>query len=64
MATNVGTVDRILRVIAGLALIALALGYVPGYQTAWGWLGIIPLATGLLGNCPAYSIFGLNTCGK
>ena len=48
MITNVGTVDRVLRVIAGLALIALALGYIPGYQTAWGWLGLIPLATGLV----------------
>ena len=49
MAANVGTVDRILRVIAGLALIALAVGYVPGYQTAWAWIGVIPLATGLFG---------------
>jgi Protein of unknown function (DUF2892) len=63
MTTNVGTVDRIFRVIAGLALIALALGYVPGYQTAWGWIGIIPVATGLFGSCPVYSLFGLNTCG-
>jgi hypothetical protein len=63
MTTNVGTIDRIFRVIAGLALIALALGYVPGYQTAWGWIGIIPVATGLFGSCPVYSLFGLNTCG-
>jgi Protein of unknown function (DUF2892) len=62
MATNVGTFDRILRVIAGLVLIALALGYVPGYETKWGWIGIIPLVTGLLGTCPVYSMLGLSTC--
>ena len=62
MTINVGTIDRILRVIVGLALIALALGYFPGYQTVWGWIGVIPLATGLIGTCPAYSLFGLNTC--
>jgi hypothetical protein len=64
MMTNVGTIDRILRVIAGLALIAVALGYVPGYQTGWAWIGIIPLVTGLFGTCPVYSLFGLNTCSR
>lgn len=62
MTTNVGTIDRIVRVIAGLILIALALGYVPGYETMWGWIGIIPLVTGLFGTCPVYSVLGLNTC--
>ena len=62
MTINVGTIDRILRVIVGLALIALALGFFSGYQTVWGWIGVIPLATGLVGTCPAYSLFGLNTC--
>ena len=62
MTTNVGTIDRMLRVIAGLVLIALALGYVSGYQTMWGWIGIIPLVTGLFGTCPVYSLLGLNTC--
>lgn len=62
MMTNVGTIDRVLRVIVGLALIAMALGYVPGYETIWGWIGIIPLATGLFGTCPVYSVLGLSTC--
>jgi Protein of unknown function (DUF2892) len=62
MTVNVGTVDRILRVIVGLALIALALGYIPGYQSAWGWVGVVPIITGLFGTCPAYALFGFNTC--
>ncbi len=62
MTVNVGTIDRILRVIGGLALIALALGYIPGYQSVWGWVGIVPLVTGLIGSCPVYTLFGLNTC--
>jgi hypothetical protein len=62
MTTNVGMMDRILRVIAGLALIALALGYFPGYQSAWGWIGVVPLVTGLFGTCPLYSLLGVNTC--
>jgi hypothetical protein len=65
MTTNVGTIDRILRIVVGLALIALALGYVPGYlPQVWGWIGVIPIATALIGWCPAYSILGLSTCGK
>jgi hypothetical protein len=62
MPNNVGMVDRGLRVIAGIALIALALGLFPGYQSVWGWIGVVPLATGLIGTCPAYSILGINTC--
>jgi len=58
---NVGSVDRILRIIVGLALIAL--GCV-GPKTAWGWIGVIPLVTGLLRTCPAYSLIGVNTCAK
>ena len=59
--TNVGNIDRLCRIVLGLILISLVF---VGPQTAWGWLGIIPLATGLLKTCPAYSIFGLNTCKR
>lgn len=59
--TNVGNIDRLFRIVLGLILISLVF---VGPQTAWGWLGIIPLATGLLKTCPAYSIFGLNTCKR
>jgi Protein of unknown function (DUF2892) len=62
MANNVGTIDRIFRVLLGLILIAAALGYVPGYQTVWAWIGIIPLLTGIFGTCPVYSMLGINTC--
>ena len=57
---NVGTVDKVIRIILGLVLIALVF---VGPQTPWGWIGIIPLATGLIGFCPLYSVFGMNTCG-
>ena len=59
--TNVGGIDRVLRIVVGLVLIALVF---VGPQTQWGWLGIIPLATGLLSTCPAYSLLGINTCKK
>ncbi len=59
--TNVGSIDRIVRIVAGLILIALVF---VGPQTNWGWLGIIPLATGFLRTCPAYSLLGVNTCKK
>jgi hypothetical protein len=59
MPRNEGTIDRALRIIAGLVLISLVF---IGPQTAWGWIGIVPLATGLLGFCPAYRLFGINTC--
>lgn len=65
MATNIGTIDRVLRIVVGLALIALALGYLPGFKpNVWGWIGVVPLVTALIGNCPAYSILGISTCGK
>lgn len=59
MIHNVGTVDRVIRILAGLALIAASL---LGYIGAWGWLGVIPLATGLFRFCPGYLPFGLSTC--
>lgn len=59
MKTNVGTFDRLARVILGLALIALTL---TGTIGAWGWIGILPLATAAIGFCPAYTLFGLSTC--
>ncbi|WP_135211221.1 YgaP family membrane protein [Vitreimonas flagellata] len=60
MPTNEGALDRIIRVIAGLAIISLVF---VGPQSPWGWLGLVPLATGLVGFCPAYALFGFNTCG-
>ncbi|HAY05906.1 MAG TPA: DUF2892 domain-containing protein [Hyphomonas sp.] len=57
--TNEGTIDRALRVIVGLALIAIVF---VGPQTPWGWIGLVPLATGLIGWCPAYTLLGINTC--
>ena len=59
MIKNIGTIDRTLRVIVGLALIALS---VTGTTGPWGWIGIVPLATGLLGWCPAYTLLGIKTC--
>ncbi|MEQ1525219.1 MAG: DUF2892 domain-containing protein [Gallionella sp.] len=60
MKCNAGTTDRAIRVIAGLALIALA---ATGTVGAWGYIGILPLLTGAIGFCPAYAIFGMNSCG-
>ena len=60
-ATNVGGIDRILRIVVGVFLIAIVF---VGPQTPWGWLGIIPLATGLLSTCPLYSLLGINSCKK
>jgi len=56
---NEGTIDRALRVVVGLAVLSLVF---VGPQTAWGWVGLVPLATGLIGFCPLYSILGINTC--
>ena len=58
---NEGSIDRAARVVVGLVLLALVF---TGPRTAWGWVGLVPLATGLLGSCPLYSLFGLSTCAK
>jgi len=59
MKANVGGIDRILRIVIGLVLVGLAATGTVGW---WGWLGLVPLATGALGWCPPYAIFGFNTC--
>lgn len=59
MSANVGTVDRLIRIVVGLGLLSLVF---VGPQTPWGWIGVIPLVTALIGYCPAYSILGLRTC--
>ncbi|MCU4655166.1 DUF2892 domain-containing protein [Roseibacterium sp. SDUM158016] len=59
MTRNEGNLDRALRIIAGLVLISLVF---IGPQTPWGWIGVVPLLTGLVGMCPLYSILGINTC--
>ena len=58
MAANVGTSDRILRIIIGLFLIALVF---VGPRTAWGWIGVIPLVTALVNFCPLYALLGVST---
>lgn len=63
MITNMGTIDRGLRIIIGLVLMWYAL-LAPATGYNWvGWLGVIPLLTALVGNCPLYSVVGVNTCG-
>ena len=59
MKTNEGTIDRVLRVVLGLVLIALTL---TGTIGVWGWIGVALVATGALGFCPAYTLLGINTC--
>ena len=59
MKANIGGFDKIARILAGVVLVGLA---ATGTVGAWGWIGIVPLATGLMGWCPAYNIFGMNTC--
>jgi hypothetical protein len=59
MTANVGGIDRILRIVVGLALLSLVF---VGPQTLWGLVGLVPLGTALIGYCPAYTILGLNTC--
>jgi hypothetical protein len=56
---NEHSVERILRVVAGLGIISLAF---VGPQSPWAWLGLIPVVTGLVGSCPIYTLFGISTC--
>ncbi len=66
MTVNVGTVDRVVRVVIGLLLIAYAIPV--GFpDTGWnwvGWIGVVPLLTGVVGICPAYSLLGISTCAR
>lgn len=59
MKSNVGGIDKILRIVAGLVLIALA---IMGIGAPWTYIGVVPLVTGLMGWCPAYTLLGMNTC--
>jgi hypothetical protein len=61
MKKNVGSVDRGIRILAGLAILSLVF---VGPKTLWGLLGILPLLTGLIGWCPPYHLLGISTCGK
>jgi len=63
MTVNMGMFDRVARVVVGVALLAFALDYLaPGTDWNWiGWIGVVPILTALLGNCPAYSVFGWST---
>ncbi len=63
MTVNMGTVDRIARVIVGLALIAFALGMIaPGTSWNWvGWIGVVPILTAVFGYCPVYTVVGCST---
>lgn len=59
MKVNVGTIDRILRIVVGALLITLA---ATGIFTPWGWIGVAPLLSGIFKFCPVYTLFGMNTC--
>ena len=61
MTQNVGNIDRILRIIVGIGLLSIVF---VGPKTWWGLIGLIPLTTAFMRNCPAYSILGVNTCEK
>jgi hypothetical protein len=61
MKLNVGGIDRVLRIVVGLALVVWA-AFMDG--PVWAWIGIVPLATGAIGFCPLYPIIGMSTCAK
>ena len=56
---NEATLERVIRVIAGIGLLSLVF---VGPQTPWGWIGVVPLLTGLIGSCPLYTLLGVSTC--
>jgi hypothetical protein len=58
-AKNVGSIDRILRIVVGLGLISLVF---VGPQTPWGWVGVVPLLTAVISFCPLYTLIGVRTC--
>ena len=59
MEKNVGSLDRLVRVVVGIALIAMVF---VGPQTVWGWIGVVPLVTAALSWCPLYTALGIKTC--
>lgn len=59
MAANVGGIDKILRIVVGAGLVGAT---VAGLLPVWGYIGVVPLATGLMGWCPAYTLLGIKTC--
>ncbi|MEQ6916106.1 YgaP family membrane protein [Halomonas aquatica] len=59
MKKNVGSIDKIVRIVIGAILIGMA---ITGMIGAWGWIGLVPLVTGLLNTCPAYRLLGISTC--
>ena len=61
MKANVGGVDRVARIVAGVVLIGLA---ATGTVGVWGWIGVVPLATGVFNFCPLYRLIGINTCRR
>ena len=61
MKVNESNIERVIRVIAGLIILSLVL---VGPQSWWGLIGLVPLATGLVGSCPAYSLLGISTCKR
>lgn len=64
MTRNIGSIDRILRIVVGIILLGIAI-FRPGTGYDWvGWIGIVPLLTAIIGWCPAYSLFGIDTCGR
>jgi cadmium resistance protein CadD (predicted permease) len=59
MKKNIASIERIIRIVAGIGILSLAF---IGPETKWGYLGLIPLVTGLIGWCPAYHLLGISTC--
>ena len=61
MKKNVGTIERVIRVVVGLFVLSLAFW---GPESVWGFLGLVLIATGLIGYCPPYALFGISTCRR